>query len=265
MVNRISRKRIIIYPYKMGSASAKALQEKLLGSNIPVKRVKPDGNYRPRATDLIINWGSSIIPNWNFLGLGIQNSMYYVKDASNKLTTFNALYEAEIPTPDFTTDREEAIDWVNAGFTVLARHKLNGHSGEGITIHKENDIGFAPLYVKYKKKRNEYRVHVFNGTVLSVQEKRRDSEVERDEDQRMIRNHDNGWVFCREDVTVTPELENIAKDAVNALGLDFGAVDVIYNQKENAYYVLEVNTAPGLQGTTLDEYADAIINLYNNN
>jgi len=49
----------------------------------------------------------------------------------------------------------------------------------------------------------------------------------------------------------------VALAAVSALGLDFGAVDIIYNEHENQYYVLEVNTAPGLEGTTVEKYAEA--------
>jgi D-alanine-D-alanine ligase-like ATP-grasp enzyme len=45
--------------------------------------------------------------------------------------------------------------------------------------------------------------------------------------------------------------------AVNCLGLYFGAADVIWNDKEQRAYVLEVNTAPGLEGTTLENYANA--------
>ena len=44
--------------------------------------------------------------------------------------------------------------------------------------------------------------------------------------------------------------------AVRSLGLDFGAVDVV--ERQNKAYVLEVNTAPGLVGTTLEKYVDAI-------
>ena len=39
---------------------------------------------------------------------------------------------------------------------------------------------------------------------------------------------------------------------------DFGAFDVIYNQKKNQAFVLECNTAPGIEGTTLDNYVEAI-------
>jgi D-alanine-D-alanine ligase-like ATP-grasp enzyme len=44
--------------------------------------------------------------------------------------------------------------------------------------------------------------------------------------------------------------------AIKSLGLDFGAIDMIYNERRNQYYVLEVNTACGLTGTTLDKYVE---------
>ena len=49
--------------------------------------------------------------------------------------------------------------------------------------------------------------------------------------------------------------------AIKALGLDFGAVDIIYNEAEDQHYVLEVNTAPGLEGTTLQKYTEAILEM----
>jgi glutathione synthase/RimK-type ligase-like ATP-grasp enzyme len=39
-----------------------------------------------------------------------------------------------------------------------------------------------------------------------------------------------------------------------ASGLDFGAVDVIWNERQQRAYVLEINSAPGLEGTTIDDY-----------
>ena len=49
--------------------------------------------------------------------------------------------------------------------------------------------------------------------------------------------------------------------AVQHVGLDFGAVDIIYNQREDSSYVLEINTAPGLMGTTGERYAEAFGNI----
>ena len=116
----------------------------------------------------------------------------------------------------------------------------------------------APLYTKYVKKKSEFRVHVFDNEVIHVQEKRRRAGVEDVDNQ--IRNHDNGWVFCVQNVEAPADVTDQALRAVRAAGVDFGAVDVIYNQKKNEAYVLEINTAPGLEGTTLEKYADAILN-----
>ena len=44
-----------------------------------------------------------------------------------------------------------------------------------------------------------------------------------------------------------------------AVGLKIGAVDIIWNELENKCYVLEINTAPGLEGTTLVKYTEAIL------
>ena len=56
---------------------------------------------------------------------------------------------------------------------------------------------------------------------------------------------------------------DLAINAVKAVGYKYGAVDLIYNEKRNQCYVLEVNSRPGLMGTTLDRYADALIDMYN--
>ena len=48
----------------------------------------------------------------------------------------------------------------------------------------------------------------------------------------------------------------------NLLGLDFGAVDIGHRLIDNKLFVFEINTAPGITGTTLDNYAKAIYNYY---
>jgi D-alanine-D-alanine ligase-like ATP-grasp enzyme len=68
-------------------------------------------------------------------------------------------------------------------------------------------------------------------------------------------------VFCRENFSPVDIVDNAALGAVSALGLDFGAVDVKCNRQGTRAAVLEVNTAPGLQGTTLRKYAEALMGL----
>ena len=109
----------------------------------------------------------------------------------------------------------------------------------------------------YKKKKHEYRVHVFNGEVIDITQKKKRKGAEFLDTK--IRNHKNGWVYAREDITEPEDLRQQAARAMYAVGLKFGAVDLIWNELENKSYVLEINTAPGLTGATLEKYAQAIV------
>lgn len=63
--------------------------------------------------------------------------------------------------------------------------------------------------------------------------------------------------MARDGVVVSDETKAEAVKAVAALGLDFGAVDIVID-REGKPVILEVNTAPGIQGTTLTNYKRAI-------
>ena len=257
---------LYLYPYKMGSASAKALREGLSSSlNRRVKMVHPDGRFKPKRGDKVINWGNSTIPNWHFTPGVDLNHPQNISIAANKRTAFehfvgyNTANESHIAIPRWTTNRDEAQTWLNNGSTIVVRNILNGHSGRGIEIVQEGTLQQAPLFVEYKKKRFEYRVHVFKGEVIDTQQKRKRNADERpDTFNSFVRNHDNGWVYCRDDIATDIFRDALAIIAVQALALDFGAADIIYNQLENQNYVLEVNTAPGLEGTTLEKYVEVL-------
>lgn len=254
--------RLVVLPYKIGSQSAKALANELttlLGSK--VRRVKHDGKYRPKDRSLIVNYGSGSRPLWEQRGAWL-NDPRHSAAAGNKLLAFQAFRARNLSIPDFTTERRVADEWIHEGATVVCRTILNGHSGRGIVLANTTDkLVNAPLYTKYKKKRKEFRVHVFQNRVIDVAEKRRRRVENRPpEFDGYVRNLANGWVFCRDNVIRPADMDGLAVAACNALGLDFGAVDIIWNERENKCYVLEVNTAPGLQGTTLVNYARAIAN-----
>src|SRR5690606_19684161 len=124
----------------------------------------------------------------------------------------------------------------------------------------------APLYVEYKKKQDEYRVHVYqkfgNGEqvaeVFDIQRKARRQDAVNPNWQ--IRNHQNGFIYRRNDVECPQVVQEAAVNCLNKTNLFFGAVDVIYNAANNRAYVLEINTAPGLSGTTVDNYYNMINN-----
>lgn len=171
-----------------------------------------------------------------------------------------------VRTPQYTDQWRTAQIWLNEGFTVVERHVLNGNSGEGIILREPDvdDDGDAPrvdrqcpLFVKYVPKKQEWRIHVCSGKAVDIQRKARRKDVADEDVNWKIRNHDNGFIFARnEGIECPQDVINQAVNAVKAIGLDFGAVDVIFNEKEKQAYVLEVNTAPGLSGSTLEGYTE---------
>lgn len=250
----------MIYSYNFNSQSAKDLAETLGIKRIKHERSKFKGN--PNKT--VINWGCSVLPE-EVAKCKVINSPESVSKAVNKLSFFKAV-DGIARTPEWTTGAAVALQWMQDGYVVLSRTKLTGHSGDGIVINgpANAEVILAPLYVKYIKKKDEYRVHVMRGQVIDVQRKARKEDVPDDKINWLIRNHANGFVFVRGEALgeVPQDVIDQAVLAVNALGLDFGAADVIWNDHRKQAFVLEVNSAPGLTGTTLKKYAENLNELF---
>lgn len=248
-------KQVRILPYKPGSRAAKALARAVNGL-----RVRFAGKFRPRWRHMVINWGSSQTPSWWTSGM---NPPAAVARSGNKLSALTAMKAAGVSVPDFTTDAAEAKKWFDADKIVVGRRILNGSQGHGIELFAKDedftrpeDPNGCPLYTQHLRHKREYRVHVFNGRVIDMVEKRRRKGVEGR--NPWVRNHDNGYVFCRDGLAVPEVVRTEAIAAVRALGLDFGAADVAFREKENRAFVFEVNSAPGLEGTTVQSYAKAV-------
>lgn len=244
--------KLFVYPYMKGSKSVRALRE------AGFKTIKLEGSrYRGRQRKLVLNWGSSKLPE-EVMKSRVVNNHIAVRWAADKLMSFKAMQLAGVSVPRFSESLQEAVEMLKDG-EVVVRTVLNGHSGKGIIIASgEEELVEAPLYVQYVKKKKEFRVHVFNGKVIDVQRKARKLDVPDDDVNWKVRNLEGGFIYARGDVEEDERMEEESIKAVQSLGLDFGAVDVIYNEREDKYYVLEVNTAPGLTGTTLEKYIGAL-------
>jgi glutathione synthase/RimK-type ligase-like ATP-grasp enzyme len=243
--------RIRILPYKQGSRSAKAIADALGGKVLKLEGSK----YIRKQDDVVINWGNSNAP----VGLGsVLNMPALVELASNKLIFFQAVPADVIP-PFWTTIEDIPDDVFEKDGMVVCRTILSGHSGAGIVLADARaSLVNARLYVKYIKKQDEYRVHVGrnpNGetNVISLQRKARRADV--DNPNWQVRNHQNGFVYVRNNVLPPADVLRVAFKAFDATGLDFGAVDVIWNERQQKAYVLEINTAPGMEGQTIEDYA----------
>lgn len=190
-----------------------------------------------------------------------------VNVAKNKLKTLRCLKENGVAVPDFSTNYAELRGrWSKA--IIVQRTKLEASCGQGIVIIRPEDTrSFGDgLFVKYIRKDREYRVHVVDGKAIHVQQKRKRLNAPADVgDEALIRNVGNTWVFDSSKIDAVggkmDELTSTAIDAVKAIGLDFGAVDIV-ESKDGKFYVLEVNTAPGIGSMELlNEYAFSLIGL----
>ncbi len=240
-----------IYPYMAGSKSVKALAQ-----TIGAKVIKREGSkFKGGIGSTVLNWGCSTLPNYQGR---VINSPEAIAAVTNKLTFFTKFGGDDTDLVPFATQKELAVAWLAVGQTVVVRHKLTGHSGEGIEIVEGEgaELPNAPLYTLYVPKKDEYRIHVVRTAhgyqVFDRQRKARD--LGNENPNWKVRNHANGFVYARDGIDTPQCVDEVAIKILEATGLDFGAVDVIYNDKNKKASVLEVNTAPGLTGTTLERY-----------
>jgi len=151
----------------------------------------------------------------------------------------------------------------------------------------------AQYFQSYMDIKDEYRLHVFDGKVIYavkkienateagwVQQRKekiadyvQKNNVQLDaatidyvlkklyEEQqlpdRIVRSNHRGWKFSSvAPANLLAALTNAAIKSVSAIGLDFGAVDCCIDMK-NHPWIIEINSGPGLQGTTLEKYIAA--------
>lgn len=251
---------ILVQKFRKSTSSGTSLSKGIPCTRIFTPLIKPSDYYRHST---IINWGLSDIPWLHKWSWAILNHPESVKRSSNKLLSFESFsnYGLSSYLPPYTTIKSTAQSWANDG-KVVCRKILCGSSGNGIVITgKGEEVVDAPLYTLYIEKKWEFRYHIVSGKVIHSQQKRRLTTEELEKRgiasrNKYIRNTINGYIFSNIldiNLDVQNRMEALAIKAINSLSLDFGAVDLIVT-KDEKIYLLEVNSAPGLEGTTLDKY-----------
>lgn len=164
----------------------------------------------------------------------------------DNLQQLETLMRAGVSTPPFAVG--DAANQLK--FPLLAR-EVRHRGGKDIKVtFQPEEIGWrmaagAGFFTEYIPHSTEYRVWIYRQRHLATYEK----SMARPNEYKFIgRNYRNGFIFNRiEPANVNKILAQEANKAVIALGLDFGAVDILHG-KDGKFYVLEVNTAPGVEG-----------------
>lgn len=195
-----------------------------------------------RGMQKLVNWGCV---QYRFDdGIPVLNRD--VRIAASKQESYACFQRNAIPCPTWTNEAQVAKAW---NVQYLARR--DGLSG-GKSIHIYEPGAQArrahDFYTRVIPARREFRLHVAGGNVIAVQKKLLANA------QGIIHNHDNGVIFqfipsdCFDiGRATTTEIQRLAIGAVSAVGLDFGAVDILQEEGTSRLYVLEVNSAPGIR------------------
>lgn len=239
--------------------------------NVPPRVIDP--NQRIIYKTCLVNWG---VPR-ELIHAPLAKDKYFILNnsgtarASSKALFFSVYGSGHYEGPRlpwWTANRAAAQEYVSSrnrrtdGPVLVERHVVSGHSGNGIRLVNANEeVRLAPLYTAYIKKKDEYRVHFFKHpgeeTQYFVQQKRlRQDHPEGDIFK--IRNKSNGWVYCHNEVSHNAAVLQQAHIMAELSSLDFGAIDIIWNESEGGAYILEINTAPGVEGETGRWYARQI-------
>jgi len=188
---------------------------------------------------------------------GRENIVY--GDCKNKIEQYQFFQQNSLSALVFTMQRQEAQEWAGAGVPVICRTLTRASEGKGIVIAETPEaVVFAPVYTQYKKKKKEFRVHIFQNKVVQVLEKRKRKEFEGERETK-IRNTANGYVFCSNGVVEPMGIRELALAASKVTNSDFRGVDIGFNEKLNELFVIEVNSAPGIQGSNVARYIEAIV------
>lgn len=132
--------------------------------------------------------------------------------------------------------------------------KLHHTQGKDIFVYQVRPLlrgdRLSDYYTQQVNKDAEFRVWVFRKKSLAtyVKELAYPAKNGRRGRSKEVWNWSNGYGYNFVKPEDSPDnLKALAIDAVAALDLDFGAVDIVLGT-DRRYYVLEVNTAPGTQG-----------------
>ena len=237
-----------------GSALAQAMGLQRWGIRVP--------NFRP---SVLIRWGSRrIMPPAE----RVLNRSEAIAVSSDKLLTFHRLRDAGVPTVPVYTSWEEALR--NSEGTVILGRRRWGMKGQGIVVFDPHRLHGGRYYSQplrqhdfysiYQEPTREMRVHVVGDRVIRIQGKYCDFPDEA-ADNPFVRNHSTGYRFRAPSRELNSSRRETAVRAVQACGLDFGAVDMLLFGSDREEMVLEVNSAPACSPLTLGEYARALRDL----
>lgn len=182
------------------------------------------------------------------------NTPEQIKICSNK-KTFSTLLGNNFWTPKFYDVPE--LDKLS--FPLVIRESLALSHGKGIhVVEDENNFNLiwkAGMYfTEYIFLDFELRVHILKGEIVKIFKK----ELKNNDDKFPIRNNDS-CNFKLKNKDNFPKLDVVVEELYKNFPISFVALDIGWSKKNQNYFVLEANSAPGLNELTANLYASSIM------
>jgi hypothetical protein len=209
--------------------------------------------YRKRdltEAENLIRWGSTKTVRVTGKELNTREGVLL---ASDKPECRRVLREAGLPVP---TESE-------TDFPVIGRSRKHRAGDNFYLCENEEDVERAKMrgavyFSKVYPKKDEYRIHVASGRVLLMSIK------EGDKTQLIWNKAKSNFNFRHLRRSVWLEDEKLrdmarkAKKALKAIGLDFGAVDMMAGagRGHKPFVISEINTAPNLSPLAISKYCN---------
>ncbi len=227
--------------------------------------------------EYVINLGTT--ENYE-ISAAVINNREMVRTSSNKKQARRTFAEVGVPAPRLFP---RGADVAELDLPVVGRTSYH-KGGQGFwfcktlgEVRRAVQAG-ATHFLEFVPNTREYRVHTFikpraleqgersweDYASIKISEKVWQGKNKPDPNEPQ-KNHEFGWTFLGPQNRREEELDVVrhaAKQAIAALGMDFGAVDVMYRIKTKRPYVLEVNSTPSLadeNADTCERYATRIL------
>lgn len=235
------------------SEGAALLIEHLRGVGLGARRTRTVDQLmkRIKTEDVIIGWGQFIPVPQASKGLHGVKRVFNGKQPRTKLRELQLLEDAGVPVPPFDT-RNWGKGWLPRSM----------HHQEGSDFFPPGERPPVGFYTKKLDIVEEYRFHIFKRwnketKAFEYVSIRAGKKVPREgkKPHPWIRSWNHGWAISYGGYKFPSKGRNAAKKALEAVGYDFGAVDVGI-LKGGEVVVLEVNSRPGLEpgGQTVLKY-----------
>ncbi|MFA6537234.1 MAG: RimK family alpha-L-glutamate ligase [Patescibacteria group bacterium] len=236
---------------KFGNSAGLVLKNhELKDVNVLIVRANPAGAN--------MMFRSTLIRQFELLGIPVVNKELGVMRAKNKIKTLQVLTRKNVPVPrSFIVTNSANVDEIVSeigSFPVILK-AVSGSQGKGVSIIESKrglrsviemvvkDQDPEPLiiqeYVK-ESKGHDLRVFVIGKKIVGAMER-----IAKKRGEFRSNFHLGGRVRIAD---LSDDEKKLALDAARACGLDFAGVDIL--RTKTGPKVLEVNANPGLEGIT---------------